>query len=74
MDKNSKQLKSFIEFCKKHPEQRFWQALRNWAKADYVLISNMFDVDMFDDKWLAEHPDFDIYDTFHETGKNDFQD
>lgn len=36
--KNQKLLKEFSIFCEANPYQRFWQALRNWAKVDYVLI------------------------------------
>ena len=32
--RNEDKLKSFTEYCKKYPEQRFWQALRNWARED----------------------------------------
>lgn len=28
-----------LDFCKKNPSQRFWQALRNWSEHSYVLIS-----------------------------------
>jgi hypothetical protein len=31
-------LKSFIEYCKKYPDQRFWQALRNWSNSDFIYI------------------------------------
>ena len=27
----NKDLKSFIKYYEKHPELRFWQALRNWG-------------------------------------------
>jgi len=30
----------FIRYCGKHPEQRFWQALRNWSGVKYIYISN----------------------------------
>ena len=35
--KNQKQLASFAEFCLKYPNQRFWQALRNWSKTPFIL-------------------------------------
>ncbi len=31
MNKNRKLLMSFVNYCAKHPEERFWQALRNWS-------------------------------------------
>lgn len=33
-------LQSFIEYCKDHPEQRFWQALRNWCKWPFVCVAD----------------------------------
>lgn len=30
---------SFLQYCKEHPKERFWQALRNWSGHAYVLIS-----------------------------------
>lgn len=32
---NQKTLSSFVSYCEAHPEQRFWQALRNWANEYY---------------------------------------
>jgi hypothetical protein len=26
-----KELSSFIKHCKEHPDERFWQAIRNWS-------------------------------------------
>lgn len=68
MSKNSKQLNSFTKYCKKHPEERFWQCLRNWDKAGFILRSNVFDIDMFDNVWVESHPEFDIKDTFYKDG------
>lgn len=39
MNKNIKLLESFTAFCKGNPEQRFWQALRNWSEYEYILGS-----------------------------------
>ena len=30
--RNSKALRSFVEYCESQPELRFWQALRNWSR------------------------------------------
>jgi DNA polymerase sigma len=27
----------FNKYCKEHPEERFWQALRNWSGADKII-------------------------------------
>jgi tripartite-type tricarboxylate transporter receptor subunit TctC len=39
MNKNTKLLKEFTAYCKAHPKERFWQALRNWAKAEAICIA-----------------------------------
>lgn len=36
MSRNSKELESFTEYCLANPEERFFQALRNWSKVDYI--------------------------------------
>jgi hypothetical protein len=36
----SNELDSFITYCKANPEQRFWQALRNWAGVAYIFAGN----------------------------------
>lgn len=41
--RNSKVLKDFVKYCKANPEQRFWQALRNWAGVGFVSVSNGVD-------------------------------
>lgn len=38
-NKNIENLNDFISYCKKHPELRFWQALRNWSGYSYVLVA-----------------------------------
>jgi hypothetical protein len=38
--RNSKALESFFMYCLANPEQRFWQALKNWSKFDSVLGVN----------------------------------
>lgn len=39
-NKNSKLLKSFVKYCQKNPDERFWQALRNWSGFKYILRAN----------------------------------
>jgi hypothetical protein len=36
--RNSKTLASFVAYCKANPQQRFWQALRNWAGYNFVCV------------------------------------
>lgn len=33
-------LSSFIRYCVTHPEERFWQALRNWSGYNFVCVSD----------------------------------
>lgn len=45
--KSKKQLDSFVEYCTAHPEERFWQALRNWTRetinpnANFILTAEI---------------------------------
>ena len=38
--KNSKVLAGFVAYCKAHPEERFWQALRNWSGYVTIIAEN----------------------------------
>lgn len=59
-NKNKKLLEEFVEYCNKHPEQRFWQALRNWS-GFYHLYGN---------KFISEDTGYFV-DTFYFENKND---
>lgn len=37
MSKNSKQLRKFVLYCLDNPNQRFYQALRNWSGNAFIL-------------------------------------
>lgn len=37
--KNTKMATEFAKFCDDHPEQRFWQALRNWSGWAAVYVA-----------------------------------
>lgn len=37
--KNSLMMTEFSQYCYDHPEQRFWQALRNWSKWAAVYVA-----------------------------------
>lgn len=39
MNKNQKLLESFTAYCKANPEERFWQALRNWWKTNNPSVN-----------------------------------
>lgn len=38
MNRNKKVLESFIEYCEQHPQERFWQALRNWIGVEKICV------------------------------------
>lgn len=40
MTRNSEVLKDFVDYCNRHPTERFWQALRNWSGYGFVYVSN----------------------------------
>ncbi len=40
MDKIKKTLASFIAYCEHHPQERFWQALRNWAGFQFIYVTD----------------------------------
>lgn len=61
MNKNAKVLSDFVEYCRAHPEYRFWQALRNWSHHNYVIVSPVLPTDAeFESSWR---------DTFNWEGK-----
>lgn len=43
---NKELLESFTQYCDENPEQRFWQALRNWAGVSFLCVK---DNDTFQD-------------------------
>lgn len=36
--RNSEVLADFVAYCQAHPEERFWQCLRNWACSENFLL------------------------------------
>lgn len=73
--RNSKQLESFVEYCQAHPEERFWQAIRNWSGTAFIFKSNMPAYALFlminkkneDPDGQAWNPDeLEIHDTFYD--------
>lgn len=47
-------LMSFLEYCRTHPEERFWQALRNWSGYQFIFA----------------HDSAGDHDTFYLEGRN----
>ena len=35
----NKTLKSFVDYCTKHPQERFYQALANWSGYNFIYGS-----------------------------------
>ena len=60
--RNSKSLRTFVLYCLDHPEQRFWQALRNWSGERFILKADS--IDFTESKFIG------IFDTFYWEGKN----
>jgi len=61
--KSEKLLESFTAYCKAYPEERFWQALRNWACVGFIWVSGIQVGEM-------EKPTEQMKDTFYWEGKN----
>ena len=61
--KSSTKLWSFIQYCLAHPDERFWQALRNWSKYEFIYVSSECATMITDDSV----PDFinSLEDTFY---------
>lgn len=58
--RNSDLLQSFVAYCEAHPNERFWQALRNWCGWSYVLVARPGGADHGSDVVIEE-----MADTFH---------
>jgi hypothetical protein len=52
---NDRQLASFMGYCYAHPEQRFWQALCNWADVHAVLVRPLGGVQIIDTYYLKDN-------------------
>lgn len=61
MSRNAEVLADFIKYCNEHPDQRFWQALRNWSTYPFVYVSDN----------LITDTKANIEDTFYWEGKNE---
>jgi len=38
--KNKTLLRSFVTYCNSHPDERFWQALRNWSGHQFIYTND----------------------------------
>lgn len=59
-NKNMDTLGDFLEFCLQNPEQRFWQALKNFTGVDKICV----------EKYNKELNDSIYEDTFYWKDKN----
>jgi len=58
----NKTLKSFVEYCLEHEDERFWQALANWSGYNFIYASQ---------KNVAhETQNNDLIDTYYFEGKD----
>jgi hypothetical protein len=57
MNKNVEVLGSLMRYCRLHPEERFWQALRNWSGHAFIFAG---DVRQWDGTFTSDH----LEDTF----------
>jgi hypothetical protein len=52
--RNSEVLADFVKYCREHPEQRFWQALRNWSEYPFLLVSDGMDDSAFPATYMID--------------------
>ncbi len=64
--RNSKVLESFVAYCILNPEERFWQALRNWSEIGAIFAIPWCE----DEKCISMYHGEDGKDTFSWEGKN----
>lgn len=62
--KSGDDLKSFVEYCEKHPDERFWQALRNWSPYNAIYgLAKGAPIDVAAE--LESSADIELKDTFY---------
>jgi hypothetical protein len=52
--KNLSLLTQFTNYCAEHPQERFWQALRNWSGYAFILGANGLDLETGDYKEVED--------------------
>ena len=53
-------LGDFVNYCQEHPDERFWQALRNWSGYDFILGVKGYEAG--DEIEISQHDTFYIED------------
>jgi hypothetical protein len=66
--RNSAVLRNFVAFCEANPGLRFWQALRAWAAAPFILISTHGPHDVVPSSFGLQ--DLKMVDTFYREGRD----
>jgi hypothetical protein len=54
--RNNLILTDFADYCAAHPDQRFWQALRNWSGFNFVTVGDTFDENHDTFYWEGKGP------------------
>lgn len=47
-------LRELADYCAAHPDERFWQALRNWAGYQYVFAGDEYKITSQHDTFFWE--------------------
>lgn len=68
--KSEKLLSDFIWYCQSHPEERFWQALKNWSGYHFIRACEVKYLPVPEPNPLMQSGySENMYDTFHFEGK-----
>lgn len=58
-----------VAYLQSHPEERLWQAIRNWSGQDYILFGNLSVRRGGKDFATIDGMKVYVHDTYHFTGK-----
>lgn len=50
-------LHDFVVYCHEHPQERFWQALRNWSKFSFIFGAMTHENESLVDTFYFENKD-----------------
>lgn len=70
-NKNKEILEAFVKYCEEHPEERFWQALRNWTDVDYILFGATSNTKGLESTASLDGLKVYVEDTFYKNGIKD---
>lgn len=63
-------IEDFVKYCKDNPNERFWDALRNWSEQDFILFGNLSNRLGVKDFATIDGVKVYVKDTSEYTGKN----